>query len=187
MKLKDATDGELIDSLRGSDSEAMEVLYDRYGGLVYSIALKILQNSSDAEDLTQDVFITLWQKNHYQSERGSLKSFLGLFTRCRAIDKLRKRNTTQNFLTRWQLNLYEGSSSLLPLEKAESQEQKKQLQKALSLLPKEQREILIMSFFEGLSRTEIAEKLNLPVGTVKSRVRLAFVKLKKLLLEQNQP
>ena len=57
MKLKDATDGELIDSLRASNSQAMEVLYDRYGGLVYSIAFKILQNSSDAEDLTQEVLI----------------------------------------------------------------------------------------------------------------------------------
>ena len=186
MKLKDASDRELIDSLRASDSQAMEVLYNRYGGLVYSIAFKILQNNADAEELTQDVFITLWQRDNYQSERGSLKSFLGLLTRHRAIDKLRKRNTTQKFLDRWQLNIYESSSSTLPLEEAQSKEQQKQIQKALNLLPTEQREILMMNFFEGLSRAQIAEKLNLPVGTVKSRVRLAFVKLKKLLLEQNQ-
>ena len=186
MKLRDVDDNELISRLRASDSQAMDVLYDRYGGLVYSVAVKILQNNSDAEELTQDVFVTLWQQDNYHSERGSLKSFLALLTRHRAIDKLRKRNTTQKFLTRWQLNLYESSFRTLPLEEAQDREQQKQVQKALSLLPAEQREILMMSFFEGLSRTQIAEKLNLPVGTVKSRVRLAFVKLKKLLLEQNQ-
>ncbi len=104
----------------------------------------------------------MWQRDNYQPERGSLKSFLGLLTRHRAIDKLRKRNTTQKFLARWQLNIYENSSSTLPLEEAQSQEQQKQLQKALSLLPVEQREILMMNFFEGLSRAQIAEKLNLP-------------------------
>ena len=184
MKLKDASDGELVSLLRSGNSQAMEVLYDRYAGLIYSVAFKILQNSADAEELTQDVFITLWQKDKYQPERGSLKSFLGLLARHRAIDKLRKRNTTQKFLDRWQIYIYESSSDLLPLEEAEDRERKSKLEKALSLLPTEQQEILVMSFFEGLSRTEVAEKLNLPVGTVKSRVRLAFVKLKKILLEQ---
>ncbi len=159
MKLKDAPDRELISRLRASDFQAMEVLYDRYAGLVYSVALKILQNNSDAEELTQDIFITLWQRDNYQSERGSLTNFLGLLTRHRAIDKLRKRNTTQKFLARWELNVYESLSSTLPLEAAQSQEQQKQLQKALNLLPGEQREILMMNFFEGLSRAQIAAKL----------------------------
>ncbi|MBV6627962.1 MAG: sigma-70 family RNA polymerase sigma factor [Rivularia sp. (in: Bacteria)] len=186
MKLKDAPDSELVSLLRASNSQAMDVLYNRYAGLVYSVALKILQNNSEAEELTQDVFVSLWQKDNYQPFRGSLKSFLGLLTRHRAIDKLRKRNTSQKFLDRWQSYIYENSESILPLDEAQSQEQLFQLRKALSLLPVEQREILVMNFFEGLSRVQIAEKLNLPVGTVKSRVRLAFVKLKKLLLEQNQ-
>ena len=114
-----------------------------------------------------------------------MKSFLGLLTRHRAIDKIRKRNTSQNFLNRWQLYLYESSSDLMPLEKAQDREQQQKLQKALSLLPEEQREILMMNFFQGLSRAKIAEKLDLPLGTVKSRVRLAFVRLKKILLEQD--
>lgn len=186
MKLKDAPDGELIDLLRAGNSQAMSVLYDRYAGLVYSLAFKILQNKGDAEELTQDIFISLWQKDSYQAGRGSLKSFLGLLTRHRAIDKLRKRNTAQNFLDRWQLNIVESSTELMPLETVQEREQQEKLQKALSLLPPEQREILTMNFFEGLSRAQIAEKLNLPEGTVKSRVRLAFVRLKRLLLEQNQ-
>lgn len=186
MKLKDASDSELVSLLRASNSQAMDVLYNRYAGLVYSIAFKILQNNSEAEELTQDVFVSLWQKDNYQPFRGSLKSFLGLLTRHRAIDKLRKHNTSQKFIDRWQSHIYENSESTLPLDEAQSQEQVFQLRKALSLLRVEQREILVMNFFEGLSRVQIAEKLNLPVGTVKSRVRLAFVKLKKLLLEQSQ-
>ncbi len=184
MKLKDAPDHELIHRLRAAEKQAMEVLYERYAGLVYSVAFKFLQNSSDAEELTQEVFMILWQRDNYQPERGSLKSFLGLLTRHRAIDKLRKRNTTQKFLERWQLHLSESSFTTLSLEEAESQERQRQIKKALDLLPLEQREILMMNFFEGLSRTQIAQKLNLPVGTVKSRVRLAFVRLKKILLEQ---
>ena len=175
----------LIHRLRTAETRAMEVLYERYAGLVYSVAFKFLQNSSDAEELTQEVFMILWQRDNYQPERGSLKSFLGLLTRHRAIDKLRKRNTTQKFLARWQLHLSESSFTTLSLEEAESQERQRQIKKALDLLPLEQREILMMNFFEGLSRTQIAQKLNLPVGTVKSRVRLAFVRLKKILLEQN--
>ncbi|MDJ0534145.1 MAG: sigma-70 family RNA polymerase sigma factor [Xenococcaceae cyanobacterium MO_207.B15] len=186
MKLKDVPDSELISLLRADNSQAMDVLYDRYAGLVYSVAKRILQNNSDAEELTQDIFISLWQKDSYQAGRGSLKSFLGLLTRHRAIDKLRKRKTAQNFLERWQLYIYESSSDLMPLESAQDREQQEKLQKALSLLPTEQREILMMNFFEGLSRVQIAERLDLPVGTVKSRVRLAFVKLKRLLIEQNQ-
>lgn len=184
MKLKDAPDSELIHRLRLGEKQAMEVLDDRYAGLVYSVAFRILQNSADAEELTQDVFVTLWQRDDYKPDRGSLKSFLGLLTRHRAIDKLRKGKTSQKFLERWQQYIHESSSTNLPLEEVQSKEQQKKLQKALSLLPVEQREILMMNFFEGLSRTQIAQKLNLPVGTVKSRVRLAFVRLKKLLLEQ---
>lgn len=186
MNLKDAPDGELIDLLRAGNSQAMSVLYDRYAGLIYSLAFKILRNNADAEELTQDIFLSLWQKDNYQAGRGSLKSFLALLTRHRAIDKLRKRNTAQNFLDRWQLTIFENSTEQIPLDAAQEQEQQEKLQQVLSLLPPEQREILTMNFFEGLSRAQIAERLNLPIGTVKSRVRLAFVKLKKLLLEQNQ-
>ena len=82
----------------------------------------------------------MWQRDNYQPQRGSWKSFLGLLTRHRAIDKLRKRNTTQKLLARCQLCI---APSTLPLEEAQSQERQKQLQKALSLLPVEQRAILI--------------------------------------------
>ena len=186
MKLRDASDGELINLLRAGNSQAMSTLYDRYAGLVYSVAFNILHSNGDAEELTQDIFISLWQKDSYQAGRGSLKSFLALLARHRAIDKLRKRKTAQNFLDRWQLYLHESSAELMPLEDAQDREQQEKLQQALSQLSPEQREILTLNFFEGLSRAQIAERLDLPVGTVKSRVRLAFVKLKRLLLEQNQ-
>ena len=73
MKLKDAPDRELINLLRASDSQAMNVLYDRYAGLVYSVAFKILQNNSDAEELTQDIFVSLWQKDNYTSHGHNLR------------------------------------------------------------------------------------------------------------------
>ena len=182
MTLKEERDSQLITLLRAGEQKAIEVLYERYAGLVYSVAFRILQNNSDAEELTQDVFISLWQKDNYQPDRGSLKTFLGLLVRHRALDRLRKRNSTSDFLERWEKNIYQSSSSSLPLEEAELIEQKEQLQGALSQIPPQQREILMLNYFEGLSRAQIAEKLNLPVGTVKSRVRLAFVQLKRILI-----
>ena len=185
MALKDVPDEELINRARTGEQQAMLVLYDRYAGLVYSVAFKILRNRSDAEELTQDIFIRLWQKENYQSKRGSLKSFLGLLTRHRAIDRLRQRNTSQNVFEKMQQSLYENSRSSFALEELESQERQEKLKKALSFLPQEQRQLLIMNFFEGSSQREIAKKLNLPVGTVKSRIRSAFIKLKRILVENS--
>ena len=100
--LQDSSDAELVYLLRNGKKQALAILYKRYVGLVYSIAYKFLQNEQLAEDLTQDIFVTFWQKDKFDPNKGKLSSVLGLLTRSRAIDKIRSGNTTKNFLNRWQ-------------------------------------------------------------------------------------
>jgi len=184
MNFREFSDSELIYSLRAGEKKAFDYIYNKYSGLVYSIAFKILQNNADAEEIAQDIFISLWQKDNYNPDRASLKTFLALLTRSRALDRLRKGSRSSAFLEQNQKNLYETNSEQSPLETLETKHQQELLQNALTQLPIEQKTILILNYFEGLSRSQIAEKLNLPVGTVKSRVRLAFVQLKRILAAQ---
>lgn len=178
------SDRELISLLQEGKAEAIEALYNRYARLVYSIAFKILQNHSDAEELTQNIFMSLWEKRNYDPKRGSLKSFLGLLTRSRSIDLIRKRNTAQKLIEKWQKHIAQNSYINLSLEELENDEKRKKILKALTLLPLEEKEVLMLNFFEGLSRNQIAKKLNLSRNTVKNRVRSAFVKLKRILFEE---
>lgn len=183
-KIDNQSDAQLVYLLREGEKKALAILYKRYAGLVYSVAYKILQDQQEAEDLTQDVFVTFWKKNRFDPNRGALSSFLGLLTRSRAIDKIRSGNTTENFLARWQKIFSEEASESFPLEQASLQERQEKLQQALDELPELQRRILEMNYFENLSQAKIAKALNLPLGTVKSRSRQGILQLKKLLLER---
>jgi RNA polymerase sigma-70 factor, ECF subfamily len=176
--MKNLSDAELIHRLRGGQQRAIAVLYDRYAGLVYSIAYRILQNTQEAEDLTQDIFVTFWEKDYFDSTRGALSSFLGVLTRSRAIDKIRQRTTTQSFLSRWQQTIAEGSTDPSPLEAATTQETQTTIQQAMQQLPALQRQILELNYYQGLSHNQIAESLGLTPGVVKSRLRQALVQLK---------
>lgn len=186
MGLADETDAELISRLKSGQQQALSVLYDRYAGLVYSIAYKILNSQQEAEELTQDIFVNFWKQGRFDPNRGKLSSFFGLLARSRAIDKLRSRNSTKKFLDRWQKVITEEASNPLPLEQASLAEQQQKLQQALRELPELQRRILEMNYFEGLSQAKIAKALNLTLGTVKSRSRQGLLQLKQLLLENNE-
>ena len=128
--LQDSSDAELVYLLRNGKKQALAILYKRYVGLVYSIAYKFLQNEQLAEDLTQDIFVTFWQKDKFDPNKGKLSSFLGLLTRSRAIDKIRSGNTTKNFLNRWQKIYSEESNVSSPLEQVSLTERQQKLQQA---------------------------------------------------------
>ena len=181
--LQDSSDAELVYLLRNGKKQALAILYKRYVGLVYSIAYKFSQNEQLAEDLTQDIFVTFWQKDNFDPNKGKLSSFLGLLTRSRAIDKIRSSNTTKNFLNRWQKIYSEESNVSSPLEQVSLTERQQKLQQALKQLPELQRQILEMNYFQGLSQAKIAQQLNLTLGIVKSRYRQGMSQLKNLLIE----
>jgi RNA polymerase sigma-70 factor, ECF subfamily len=181
MGLLDSSDADLVRKLRAGQQKALEVIYDRYVGLVYSVAYKILGNSQEAEDLTQDIFVTFWQQDSFDPSRGSLKSFLGLLTRSRAVDKIRKRNTTNSFLQRWQKIVTEESSEPMPMEQASMDECQEAVQQAMRQISDEHRQILEMNYFGGLSQAKISQELNLTLGVVKHRSRQGIIELRKIL------
>lgn len=181
MNLSTPTDAEVFQSLKMGDTSALGVLYDRYGGIVYRLALKILADPQAAEDLTQEVFLALWQKRNYDATRGSLNSFLMTLTRSRAIDRIRSQGAKNRFLERWGQNLEATPTTPTPLELASVEERAQRVQEAMKTLPENQRRVLEMAYYAGMSQSEIAHKLNTPLGTVKTQGRQGLIKLKKIL------
>lgn len=173
------TDTEVWNALQDGQPQALPILYQRYASLVYRLALRVLGNSQDAEDLTQDVFLILWRSQNYNPSRGSLGSYLTTLTRSRAIDKLRSRGTKFKFLNRWGQLMVKDSAS--PLEWVSLNQRSEQVKVALSQLPPNQYQILELAYFEGLSQSEIAKKLNIPLGTVKTWSRQGLLNLRKNL------
>jgi len=175
----DASDVELIRSLRAGHRDALAILYDRYGGLVYTVALKFLKQPAEAEDLPQEIFFNFWKQNKYDPARAVLSTYLGLVARSRALDRIAKRSTQQRSLQRLQGTLPERA--ITPLEKAALSEQQETVQSALSQLKDQQRQILEMNFYQGMSHADIARRLNMPLGTVKTRSRQGLIELRKRL------
>lgn len=179
--LVSGTDTDVWQALKEGQSQALPVLYQRYSSLVYRLALRILGHSQDAEDLTQEVFLTLWRSRNYNPSRGSLSSYLTTLTRSRAIDKLRSRGTKFKFLQRWGQLITAESTALSPVEWASFNQRSEQVKIALAQLPPTQRQVLELAYFEGLSQSEIAQKLETPLGTVKTWSRQGLLNLRKNL------
>ncbi len=175
-----STDTELIQAIQAGQSEALTLLYRRYSRLVYSIAMRILGNTQEAEDLTQEIFVTFWQKTTFDANRGSLSSFLGLLTRSRAFDRRRSRGAYYNLLERYQRST-PSVSSAIPFDQVFTAERQEVVKQALLELPPAQRQVLEMAYYEGLSQTEIAQRIEVPLGTVKTRSRQGLLKLRRLL------
>ncbi|NJO40486.1 MAG: sigma-70 family RNA polymerase sigma factor [Cyanobacteria bacterium CRU_2_1] len=175
------SDLDLYLALRDGQVNALGRLYDRYARLVYGLAFKILGNSEEAEDVTQEIFLTLWNRDTYNPSRGSLSSFLTTMTRSRAIDKLRSRGSRLRFLQRWQGVMKNETAPATPLEQASMGERSQLIREALSRLPSNERQVLEIAYYEGLSQSEIAKRLNIPLGTVKTRSRQGLLKLRQTL------
>ena len=176
------TDEELVRAMAAGNSSALGILYDRYSSLVYRLALRILENPQEAEDLTQEIFLNLWRSGSYNPSRGSLGSFLTTLTRSRAIDKLRSRGSNLKFIQRWsQMMISEEISSPTPFESASLSQRSHHVRNALAQLPEKQRQVLELAYYEGLSQSEIAARLSIPLGTIKSWSRQGLLNLRKNL------
>ncbi|MEM9009207.1 MAG: sigma-70 family RNA polymerase sigma factor [Cyanobacteria bacterium P01_F01_bin.86] len=173
-----ATDSALIEAIQGGQVGALQEIYRRYGRLVYSLALQILKTPEEAEDLTQDIFIKLWQKNSYSADRGSLGTYLTLVTRSRAIDQIRSRGARTRLMQRWDTASAATLPDNVPFEQAALGEQSQRVREALNELAPLEREVLEIAYYEGLSQSQVAQKLNIPLGTVKSRSRQGLKKLR---------
>jgi len=172
------SDGELMEAIRERQGAALGVLYDRYAGLVYGLALQILGHVAEAEDLTQAVFVELWRKASYDPQRGSVSSFLYLLTRSRAIDRLRSQDSSQRLLKHWQSLLAAENRAPAPFEQLSLEERRQAVQEALGQLPESQRQVLELIYYQGLSQADVARHLGIPPATVKARARQALCKLR---------
>ncbi|NMF82702.1 sigma-70 family RNA polymerase sigma factor [Nodosilinea sp. P-1105] len=175
------SDRDLINRLWAGHTEALAILYDRYASLVYTLALRMLSNPAEAEDLTQEVFVNFWQRRQYDPDRGSVGSYLTTYTRSRALDRLRVSSGRANILQRFQRITAASSRSATPFDHASQQEDQQQLRAALAQIPDTERQVLEIAYFQGLSQSQISEKLGIPLGTVKSRSRQGLLRLRDLL------
>lgn len=185
LRLSSYEDEDVFAALKQGNLSALGILYDRYGLVVYRLAQRMLNNPTEAEDLTQEVFLCLQAHPNYQPQRGSFRSYLMMLTRSRAIDRLRSRSSWWKlFQNRGKVNdLGLNSNPSPPLEQVSTEERAYRVREALQQLSKVQRQVLELSYYEGLSHSQIAQRLDLPLGTVKTRCRRGLLKLRKSLQE----
>lgn len=174
-----SSDADLLASLRAGRVEALRTLYQRYGRLVYTLSRRILHSDEEAEEITQDVFLTLWHKDAYRANRGSLSRYLVVLARSRSIDRLRSQTSHRQRLQKWHLMMADVATT--PLDIATLAERGERTRHALNELSDKERQVIEIAYYEGLSQSEIAQRLDIPLGTVKSRSRQALRKLRKTL------
>jgi RNA polymerase sigma-70 factor (ECF subfamily) len=167
-------DAVLLQRVREGDQTAMAAVFDRYGRMVYSVAFRVLKDTGHAEDVMQEIFFQVWRNpNSFVQGRGSLGAWLVVVARNRSIDFLRRRKPTDSV-----------EDVVLAIDcdlaaEAEHNALMEKVHKVMKDLPVEQQRSMELAFFDGLSHSEIAEKTGDPLGTVKTRIRLALISLRK--------
>jgi RNA polymerase sigma-70 factor (ECF subfamily) len=177
-------DASLIRLIVATRTEALEALYDRYSRLVFSMALHAVGDAATAEEITQDVFVRVWEKaSTYRADQAKVSTWLTSITRYRSIDILRYRNSRpeKNSIGWEELMLNAEPSAEGPEGDAELSLDRIRVRSAISHLPPEQQKVLNLAYFLGMSHSQIAEQLKEPLGTVKTRIRLAMLKLREVL------
>lgn len=185
-------DPKLMAQVVKGDYQAFSQLYDQSSSLLYTLVLRILGNRDEAAELLQDIYLEVWRKvARYDVGRGTPMAWLVTLTRSRAIDRLRTRTaqaqTVAGSVDDSAAHLQDQSPG--PFDIQADQELRNLVGKALAELPEAQRQALELAYYEGLSHTEIAARLNQPVGTIKTRIKLGMNKLRAALrgcTEQNQ-
>src|SRR5207253_965158 len=162
----------------GTDPASLGPLYDRYGGLVYGLARAILQSEEEAEDLTQEIFVMLCRGTTYDVRRGSLGAFLTTLTRSRAIDRLRSRGRRLRILRASWRSAPPIDLPAAPVDRIATRECSARVRRAVAELPANERRVLEMVYYQGLTQAEIAATLDAPLGTVKSWCRRGLLGLR---------
>jgi RNA polymerase sigma-70 factor (ECF subfamily) len=180
-------DHQLLARVSDQEPNALDALYSRYASAVYSLAMFMLKDTGLAEEATQDIFLNIWLKSgSFKPDRGQPKTWIMSVAHHRIIDLIRsRRRTTAITVSSDSEDLERIPAANLPIdEQVERKLERERIQKSLATLPEAQREVIRMAYFDGYSQSEIATLLNQPLGTVKTRVRLAMQKL-RLVLQEN--
>lgn len=177
-------DYDLMRRIELRDPDALGLFYDRYAGLVFALALRVLRDRGESEELVEDVFIELWRRSErYDAARGAPMTYLVTLARSRAIDRRRslvsrKRGTESAVAADSPGDVPDPSAAAVLAENA------KRVQAALAQLEFDYRQAVEMAFFDGLTHTQIAEKLNKPLGTVKTYIRQGLIRLRDCLRKE---
>ncbi|HEX5690247.1 MAG TPA: sigma-70 family RNA polymerase sigma factor [Roseiflexaceae bacterium] len=181
------SDEELIAMIQRRQEAALAALYDRYIRLVYAIALRITGDRETAEEVVQDVFQNVWQAaGSFQSGVGSFSAWLMGITRHRAIDATRSKRERARAREQTIETIPQQSDEMSLDHEVAQRMLRVTVRRALAELPNNQRQAIELAYYGGLTRAEIANQLNEPLGTVKTRLRLGLSKLRDLLQHENE-
>jgi RNA polymerase sigma-70 factor, ECF subfamily len=184
VDLRGLADEELMELVDGGETRAFEVIFDRHSGAGFSLALRMCGRRALAEDIVQEAFLSLWRSGSgYDRARGSVRSWVLSAVHNRAVDALRRTGAKAGRDVS-----DEGIAERLPARdstdaEVERREETRRVRSALDELPADQRQVIELAYFGGLSHSQIAEMLELPPGTVKGRMRLGLTKMRSALGE----
>ena len=186
MKIIDAEKERiLLGRIALKDEKSFADLYDRYSRIIFSLALKIVKNRQDAEEILQNVFLQVWDKAaSFDNNKGNVYAWIITMTRNKSIDKIRSKDyktENQNIALNEKLAYNLKFFGNLTLDASTASDRTDFVKNALSSLSDEHKIIIDLAFFNGLTQSEISEELKIPLGTVKTRMRQAMIKLKNLL------
>jgi RNA polymerase sigma-70 factor (ECF subfamily) len=174
------TDLDLLQGIAGGDEQSLSALYDRYRLILFGLILRILHSQPEAEDVLQEVFLQVWRRaGDFDETRGRPFTWLVTLARSRAIDRLRSLSSRERTAQESARGVPDQISDAA--DDAVKSEQGEVVRAALRELPEEQRQALLLAYFEGLTQSEISERLGAPLGTVKTRMRSGMIKLRELL------
>jgi RNA polymerase sigma-70 factor, ECF subfamily len=177
----ESSDNELLHAMARGDEQALAAIYDRYRLILFGLILRILHDRQEAEDVLQEAFLQVWRKAaDFDESRGRVFTWLVTIARSRALDRLRVLSSRAR-LTDEVMAHASSEAAGDAAEDALKSQQGTIVRQALAELPEGQRRALFLAYFEGLTQTEISDRLGEPLGTVKTRMRSGLMKLRKLL------
>jgi RNA polymerase sigma-70 factor (ECF subfamily) len=178
-------DSALVERIMAGDEGALAALYDRYAGMLFAMLVRILRDTSAAEEVLQDLFLQLWRgASRFDASRGSLAAWLLVIGRNRALSRLRGKGRHEILADSEEFSIEAVPSSGNLEDEVARMQLMERLRGAMAALPQEQREAVELAYFEGMTQTEIAARVGCPLGTVKSRVRAAMQTLKQLFEDE---
>ena len=175
-------DGQLVQLVAQKDAGALESLYERYGKAAYSLARRILTEGTLAQDVVQEVFLSLWRNaERFDAGRGTVATYLLSMTHHRAVDVVRREESLRRWRTRDEGLGHEPDPKARVEDEIELGERRAEVRAALAELPPAQREALLLAYFGGYTQREVATLVGVPLGTVKTRMAAGMRKLKEAL------
>ncbi len=171
-------DYQLMQLVAQGDAQALAKLYDRYSPLIYAMCLRVLGNRAEADELLPEIFFEVWEKRaRYDAARSAPRTYLTMLARSRAIDRKRKRGLSITS----QIQENDAIDRQSPAEMSINSEQRVAIVKAVAQLDSAQREAIECAFYDGLSHSEIAQKLDRPLGTIKTCIRQGLIRLREIV------